>query len=36
MLMQGQVQFSDPALPPLIFLLLRKLEDGSGFSLFPA
>lgn len=35
MLMQGQVQFSDPALPPLIFLL-RKLEDGSCFSLFPA
>ena len=33
MLVHGQVQFSEPALLPLIFLLLRKLEDGSCLSL---
>lgn len=36
MLVQGQVQFSDPVLPLLISFLLRNLENEYCLSFFPA
>lgn len=35
MLVQGQVQFLNPVLPPLISFLLRNVENEYCLSFFP-